>query len=241
MENLDLTAEGKRCAAIGLGSERLGLRCYQELGMTEACAAIWLYNSLYTGDVCRAICIGFTATGNENNGPPPECELARCLQCDEDEAGPNFKKFAGRTRRGSGMLSAIVRRCDEVSFTVQQQDPCEFWKSQNTDAPSSEPSSAPIQTTEQPSSAPSAAPSTTPSTAPSAAPTSTAPSATPSATPSQGSNMVSLEPTSSPSDDDEDSSFAPSPSPSESGGSRVRLYRLPFVGATLFLLVTVVW
>jgi hypothetical protein len=160
MENLDLTAEGKRCAAIGIASERLGQRCYEELGMTEACAAIWLYNSLYTGDVCRGVCVGFTAIGAENNGPPPECELARCLQCDEDEAGPNFKKFAGRTRRGSGMLSAIARRCDEVSFTVTQQDPCEFWKS-SQEAPSTSPSEEVV------ASSPTSSPSVTPSASPS--------------------------------------------------------------------------
>lgn len=156
MENLDLTAEGKRCAAIGIANENLGLRCYQNLGMTEACAAIWLYNSLYTGDVCRAICVGFTAAGNENNGDPPECKLARCLQCDEDEAGPLFKKFAGRTRRGSGMLSAIVRRCDELNDDVKQVDPCEFWKQGENTPSSEEPSAAPTmdESTSLPSSSP---------------------------------------------------------------------------------------
>ena len=34
-----------------------------------------------------------------------------CLQCDEDESGPNFAKFAGRTRRNTGLESAITRPC----------------------------------------------------------------------------------------------------------------------------------
>ena len=46
-----------------------------------------------------------------NNGPPPECAMNACLQCDEDESGPNFAKFAGRTRRNTGLESAITRPC----------------------------------------------------------------------------------------------------------------------------------
>lgn len=40
---------------------------------------------------------------------PPSCKLNDCLQCDEDHAGPVFKRFAARTRRRSGLISAIQR------------------------------------------------------------------------------------------------------------------------------------
>lgn len=58
-----------------------------------------------------------------NNMPPPTCYLAPCIQCDEDLAGPNFKKFSGRTRRNSGLLSGIARNCSTIS-PVQPVDPC---------------------------------------------------------------------------------------------------------------------
>ena len=36
--------------------------------------------------------------------------LNDCLQCDESVNGSTFKKFAGRTRRNSGIKSAIKRK-----------------------------------------------------------------------------------------------------------------------------------
>lgn len=44
-----------------------------------------------------------------------EYRLNSCLQCDECRSGPIFQKFAGRTRRGSGIESAILRP-DEVEI-----------------------------------------------------------------------------------------------------------------------------
>ena len=38
-----------------------------------------------------------------------EFRLNACLQCDECKSGPKFKKIAGRTRRNSGIRSAIER------------------------------------------------------------------------------------------------------------------------------------
>lgn len=39
----------------------------------------------------------------------PDGSLNPCLQCDEDESGPNFMYFSGRTRRNSGIPSSIER------------------------------------------------------------------------------------------------------------------------------------
>lgn len=56
--------------------------------------------------------------GNTINGKPACSEdqwqngpgrLNPCLQCDECRSGPIFQKIAGRTRRGSGIVSAISR------------------------------------------------------------------------------------------------------------------------------------
>ena len=41
-------------------------------------------------------------------------QLRPCLQCDEDNSGPGFKYSAGRTRRNSGIESAIPRADSEL-------------------------------------------------------------------------------------------------------------------------------
>ena len=53
------------------------------------------------------LCIWSWITGEDNN--KPDGSLNDCLQCDEDKSGPNFKFFSGRTRRNSGIPSAIQR------------------------------------------------------------------------------------------------------------------------------------
>ncbi len=116
MANPDMTHEGKVCASKGLISSKWGKKCYMELGYTEACAEIWNYDGIFDGQQCKWTCLGSIFKGEPNNGPPPACEINSCLQCDEDEAGPLFKQFAGRTRRRSGLLSAIVRGCDDFAF-----------------------------------------------------------------------------------------------------------------------------
>ena len=53
------------------------------------------------------LCIMSWISGEANN--KPDGSLNDCLQCDEDVSGPNFKFFSGRTRRNSGIPSAIMR------------------------------------------------------------------------------------------------------------------------------------
>lgn len=43
-----------------------------------------------------------------------EYRLNPCLQCDECRSGPVFKKYAGRTRRNSGLESGILRPPSEI-------------------------------------------------------------------------------------------------------------------------------
>ncbi|GMH59412.1 hypothetical protein TrLO_g10035 [Triparma laevis f. longispina] len=113
IEQDDMTKEGKKCATKGLIHEHWGKKCYQNLGFTEPCSSIWNYDGIYDGKKCAGICIKNLFA--DNNGPPPACELNDCLQCDEDEAGPLFKAFAGRTRRRSGLNEEIGRGCDEFA------------------------------------------------------------------------------------------------------------------------------
>ena len=122
LKSVDLTTEGKFCAKKGLFSLEIGQDCYKNLGMTEDCAQIWAYNSWNTATKCFADCVLEGTTDVPNNGPAPECKLNDCLQCDEDESGQIFQKYAGRTRRRSGLLSAIARPCDEL--VLIDQYPC---------------------------------------------------------------------------------------------------------------------
>jgi hypothetical protein len=82
-----------------------------------------MYNVFQTQEECSKVCTEFTFQGDPSNGPPPACILAPCLECDEIEAGPFFKKFAARTRRRSGLLSTIARSCQDI-FYVNHTDPC---------------------------------------------------------------------------------------------------------------------
>ena len=109
----DFTSAGKICATKGLFNDSAGLKCYEDIGLTHECAKIWNYDGIYDGEVCGDICVKNLQA--PNNGPPPECALNDCLQCDEDKAGPVFSAFAGRTRRRSGLLSEIVRSCSSIA------------------------------------------------------------------------------------------------------------------------------
>lgn len=117
----DFTDAGKKCATKGLFNESEGLNCYIALGLTYECAKIWNYDGIYDGKVCGATCS--TTLNQPNNGPPPACEINACLECDEENAGPIFTKFAGRTRRRSGLLSEIIRPCSDIAKSIYH-NPC---------------------------------------------------------------------------------------------------------------------
>lgn len=117
----DFTQAGKICATKGIFNESAGLQCYMELGLTEECSKIWNYDGIFDGAMCGKTCMGdITAP---NNGPPPECALSDCLQCDEEQAGPIFSSFGGRTRRRSGLQSEIIRDCASVA-RIYEHNPC---------------------------------------------------------------------------------------------------------------------
>jgi len=57
-----------------------------------------------------------------SNGPAPECALNTCLTCNDEASAPTFERFAGRSRRRSGLLSTAARPCSSIPNIVQ--DPC---------------------------------------------------------------------------------------------------------------------
>lgn len=112
----DLTNPVRQCGFEGLRApaeerEAVTRACLEEIGFSEPCANIWYYNVSHTRTVCMADCIMLL------NAPlhTPDGQLNACIQCDEDRSGPVFKTVAGRTRRNSGLATALCRPCDEVS------------------------------------------------------------------------------------------------------------------------------
>jgi hypothetical protein len=115
----DMTISGKKCGVEAVLDMPLGIKCFKDLGLTAACAQIWAYDAVADAKPCGAICL---KDAGQPYNIPPTCKLNDCLQCDEDHPGPTFKQFAARTRRRSGLLSAIQRPCDAVAQLVHH--PC---------------------------------------------------------------------------------------------------------------------
>eukprot|EP01065_Artemidia_motanka_P028159 TRINITY_DN333_c0_g1_i1.p1 TRINITY_DN333_c0_g1~~TRINITY_DN333_c0_g1_i1.p1 ORF type:complete len:283 (+),score=88.26 TRINITY_DN333_c0_g1_i1:71-850(+) len=115
----DMTKAGKKCAIESLISKKWGMKCFEKLGMTEECSRIWMYDAISDSGACGLVCVEHLT---QAYNLPPDCRLNACLQCDEDKAGPLFKRFAARTRRRSGLISAIQRPCSKVARL--QHHPC---------------------------------------------------------------------------------------------------------------------
>ena len=115
IEQPDLTEPVRACGLLGLseGPDAI-LECLLDLGFTMPCAQIWQYNTMNTSAACLDPCL-------EALDQPyhlPDGSLNACLQCDEDMSGPVFKPVAGRTRRNTGLASALCRPCDQVQRIV---------------------------------------------------------------------------------------------------------------------------
>ena len=85
-------------------------QCLEEMGFTSACAEIWTYNTVNTRNECLDVCLtALSEAYHKEDG-----SLNDCIQCDEDISGPVFKAVAGRTRRNSGLATALCRPCETV-------------------------------------------------------------------------------------------------------------------------------
>ncbi|MCA9508082.1 MAG: hypothetical protein KC505_06665 [Myxococcales bacterium] len=108
----DMTTPSRRCAFLSF-SEVLGVDCFLNFGFSLPCAKTWYYNSKNTAKKCLGVCLRSlfkSENYNLSNG-----KLNPCLECDEKISGPIFKEIAGRTRRNSGLVSAIGRSPWEIA------------------------------------------------------------------------------------------------------------------------------
>lgn len=115
----DLTSPARECARkLGLNRKK---QCFRErIGFTAYCAESWAYNALNTRRECLGACVSDYGFFNLLLGRYPGSntdeagQLRPCLQCDEAMSGAGFKYSAGRTRRNSGLQSAIRRPAAEI-------------------------------------------------------------------------------------------------------------------------------
>jgi len=116
MGSLDLTGPTRKCAFKAIISKKWAIKCLHDIGFTEQCSIIWYYNTVNSRKHCFGICIKYLHS--PYNDPPGSDKLNPCLQCDEDKSGPVFKRWSGRTRRDSGLLSAIRRPPKSIAHVI---------------------------------------------------------------------------------------------------------------------------
>jgi hypothetical protein len=108
----DLTTPVRRCGILTSFSKDLAMKCLRNLGFTEACSQIWLYNAVNTRKNCFWTCmiswVKQEPFASENGN------LNKCILCDEEISGPIFKYFSGRSRRNSGIKSEISRPGEQI-------------------------------------------------------------------------------------------------------------------------------
>jgi len=104
----DLTEPVRSCGLSG--GEAQQRACIEALGFTHPCAQIWYFNTAHTRESCALQCLAAIDAPYHL----PDGGLNDCLVCDEIESGPVFKGVAGRTRRNTGVASAMCRPCTEV-------------------------------------------------------------------------------------------------------------------------------
>lgn len=111
LEVEDLTKEARSCGLQNIGQGHDALQaCLEKLGFSEPCAEIWTFNAKHTERECLGPCFSrLNAPHHEEDG-----SINACLQCDEDRSGDVFKAVAGRTRRNSGVPSALCRPCETI-------------------------------------------------------------------------------------------------------------------------------
>lgn len=111
--NPDLTEPVRSCGITGLTQGQEAQRdCIKAIGFSDACADIWSFNASNTRKACQLTCLNLLNAPYHNvDGSPNDC-----IQCDEDNSGQVFKAVAGRTRRNSGLPTALCRPCTEVQL-----------------------------------------------------------------------------------------------------------------------------
>ena len=92
----------------------------RDVGFSEYCLESWTYNGDHTKKRCIGTCIkqygliNLITNNMQGANVDKDGKLKPCIACDEFKSGPGFKYTAARTRRWSGLKSAIPRSKDEI-------------------------------------------------------------------------------------------------------------------------------
>ncbi len=119
MAKPDLTKPARTCGRK-LTANGIKKCLMEKIGFAEPCAETWTYNILHTRQQCMRTCVEHyglwnVLTNDMNDAHADERgNLNSCLACDEHSSGPGFQYAAGRTRRNSGLPSAICRPTGEI-------------------------------------------------------------------------------------------------------------------------------
>ncbi len=114
LQQPDLTTPARSCARKWTAAA-VRMCLVEEIGFDAHCAETWTYNVLHTRRRCAAACVRHYGLWNVLTDDMGDVHadggghLNPCLACDEYTSGPGFRYAAGRTRRSSGLTSAIDR------------------------------------------------------------------------------------------------------------------------------------
>lgn len=104
----NLTQETRKCAFFALFDSQMARDCLKEkVPFTDDCMDCWIENIKCTTANCALTCLWSWII--DEPYVDEDGNLNKCLQCDEDTCGPNFKKCAGANRRRACIKSDIMR------------------------------------------------------------------------------------------------------------------------------------
>lgn len=115
----NLTGPARDCS-VKMGINKIK-KCYQDtLEFSNTCSELWSYNSKNTKKACMLICMKDYGLLNILQGKFPDTyqnpdgSLRPCILCDELRSVPAYTYGSGRTRRNSGIITALDRNPDEL-------------------------------------------------------------------------------------------------------------------------------
>jgi len=119
LEKRNMVNDGRKCAKkLTLKASK---RCHlKKIDLSQYCSESWAYNAIATRNRCLKTCIKEYGFWNMIRGRFPDVyvnsdgTLKPCILCDELKSGPGYAYASGRTRRSSGIKSAIDRGAEEV-------------------------------------------------------------------------------------------------------------------------------
>lgn len=116
-----VTASFKCIKSGGMVRSKNAYECFINMGLSEPCAFLWHEYARATMRDCFFPC-AWSDLGDKDFHDPGNCALNKCLQCQKEKTEAIFERVAGRTYARSGLLSSVVKPCDEIP--MMEHDAC---------------------------------------------------------------------------------------------------------------------